>query len=152
MNNGVTVWDYEIYNRTSSKNVHTFIWACDSGIMPSSGPNPDSYGCRGLPAAFTHNINISMGGSLGSQVYLGWTNNVPPNNPAPGGAPQYEWMINYYYNYAQVAALYYYYVGQGYSTSATLNAISNIIYGTSYQNSPLANWLVLYGNMNLGLP
>lgn len=152
MNNGGTVWDYEAYQRTSSKNTHTWIWHCETAILPS-GPSSDSLGCRGLPRAFTNNLNIATWGTSGNQVYLGWTNSVPTYNyPLPAGSPQYEWNINYNYNYAQVAALYYYYMGQGYTTSAALVAMSNTIYGTSMQNTALANWLEVYGNMNLKLP
>lgn len=138
MNDSTTVWDYDIYPRTSSKNVHSFIWHCQTAIMPT-GTNPDACGYRGLPIAFTHNLNIPRWGSTGSQVYLGWTDSVPPYPyPQPlGGLPQYEWTINANYNYAQVAALYYYYMGQNYQTSAALIAMANTIYGTSFQNTYL---------------
>ncbi|MDR1993051.1 MAG: hypothetical protein LBQ98_06090 [Nitrososphaerota archaeon] len=125
----------------SSKNVHTFIWACESAIMPP-GTHWDGCGCYGLPAAFTHNppsITLPLWGSTGSQAYLGWA----------GGSPQYEWAINSNYNYAQVAAAYYYYMGQNYATAAALISMANIIYGASFQNTPLGNWLVAYGNMNV---
>ena len=155
MNNaatGGTVWDYDIYTRTSSKNTHTFIWHCETAI-PLTNPSNDTYGCRQLQRAFTHNYNIPLWGTSGSQVYLGWTNNVPQYNyPLTAGSPQYEWNINYNYNYAQVASVYYYYMGQNYATSAALISMSNMIYGTSFQNTDLGNWLEVYGNMNAKLP
>ncbi|HSV49139.1 MAG TPA: hypothetical protein VLH35_02400 [Candidatus Acidoferrales bacterium] len=153
MNNGATVWDRQIYPIDSSKNVHTFVWHCETAIMPP-GSHYDTDGCYGLPAAFTHNLNIPLWGSTGTQVYLGWTNNVPPY-PYPeqrGGSPQYEWTINPSYNYAQVVAFYYYYMGQNYQNSAALISMATAIYGTSFQNTYLANWLDVYGNMYLRLP
>lgn len=152
------VWDYEIYPLTSSKNVNTFIWHCKTGLIPTEGPNPDTCGIRGLPIAFTHNTGIGAlkWGSSGSQVYLGWTDEVPQYNyPLPqGGSPQYTWNINYNYNYAQVAALYYYYVGQGYSTIDALDELSETIYGAGndYGSVVLHDWLVYFGNRYIGLP
>ncbi|MDR1993049.1 MAG: hypothetical protein LBQ98_06080 [Nitrososphaerota archaeon] len=153
MNNGATVWDCGLWYVTSSKNVHTFNWHCETAIMPP-GTHWDGCGCYGLPAAFTHNLNIPLWSNSGSQVYLGWTNTVPsyPYPQQQGGSPQYEWAINSNYNYAQVAAIYYYYMGQNYATSSALNLMANTIYSTSFQNTPLGNWLEVYGNMYLGLP
>jgi hypothetical protein len=159
MNDGSTaqVWDYDVYQINSAKNVHSFLWHCKTALIPNTGPNPDACGKRGLPVAFTDSTtSIPLRGSSGSQVYLGWTDKVPQYNyPLTiGGSPQYEWNINYSYNYAQVAALYYYYVGQGYSTSYALNELSKTIWGpsTSYSSSQLYDWLDYYGNGNLGLP
>ena len=145
MNNGVTVWDTEIYARTSSKNIHSFIWYCETGIIPS--PNN---GTNGLPIAFTHNPRIPLRGTSGNQVYLGWTNAVPKGHPLPGGSPQYEMPINTDYNYAQVACLYYYYLDQGCSTAVALNQVAATIYGSTYiyPTSPLFGWLLYYGNGN----
>jgi len=151
------VWDYDIYPRTSSKNVHSFIWHCKTGLIPPTGPNPDTCGIRGLPIAFTSNTGIGTlkWGSSGSQVYLGWTDEVPGGDyPLSGGSPQYTWEIDVNYNYAMVAALYYYYVGQGYSTIYALDQLSETIYGSGYDydSGPLYYWLLYYGNGNIGLP
>lgn len=156
MNNSATVWDYEIYPLTSLKNVNTFIWHCQTSIIPSSTYEP-GVGYCGLPIAFTHNTGIgsTKWGSSGSQVYLGWTDAVPQYNyPLTAGSPQYTWNINYNYNYAQIAAMYYYYVDQGDSTIDALNNLSATIWGSTYtySSSLLHYWLVYYGNGNLGLP
>jgi hypothetical protein len=158
MNNGATVWDYEIYPLTSSKNVNTFVWHCQTAIIPAFGYE-SGVGYCGLPIAFTHNTGISSTkwGSSGSQVYLGWTDAVPQYPyPLTAGSPQYTWSINNNYNYAQVAAMYYYYVGQGYSTIGALNELCKTIYGTAYPyastSCQLHYWLVYYGNGDLGLP
>jgi hypothetical protein len=166
MNDSTTVWDYDIYPRTSSKNVHTFIWHCQTAINPD-GTNPDACGYRGLPVAFTHNINIAKWSDSGSQVYLGWNDKqdlwaynftsqqyyiVTIGGGTTVGSPQYEWGINPNYNYANVAATYYYRMGQGYSTAYALILMSYAVYGTSFENTNLANWLEVYGNMFTQLP
>ena len=155
MNNGGTAWDYEIYPRTSSKNTNSFIWHCQTGIQPSSNYE-SGVGYCGLPIAFQHDALPKWGStSAGNQVYLGWTDQVPGSGyPLSAGSPQYEWKINSNYNYANVAATYYYYVGQGYSTIYTMNELSSMIYGYSYSygSSPLYYWLVYYGNGGVGLP
>ncbi|MCL2134058.1 MAG: hypothetical protein FWH37_00640 [Candidatus Bathyarchaeota archaeon] len=151
------VWDSEIYQLTSSKNVNSFIWHCKTAISPD--PNPNTCVCRGLPRAFTHNQNIAEWGSSGSQVYLGWNDNVPYGNPLSGGSPQYSWEIDptIHSNYSQVAGLYYYYVCQGYSTAQALSMLAQTLFYTSYAYSDLSGktnsgWLVVYGNMYVGLP
>jgi len=166
MNDSTTVWDYDIYPRTSSKNVHTFIWHCQTAIKPS-GTNPDTCGYRGLPVAFTHNVNIASWSDSGSQVYLGWNDKqgllaynftsqqyytVTLGGGTTVGSPQYEWGINPTYNYANVAGTYYYRMGQGDSTADALMFMSEVIYDDDFENTDLANWLVVWGNMYIELP
>jgi len=168
MYNGTTiVLDTEIYDKTSSKNVHSFIWHCRTGLLVSDGHTACLH--RGLPVAFTHNDDIPWWGTSGSQVYLGWYNKtdlqvynfttgqyhyiqILPGDPMVG-SPQYEWGINPNYNYANVAATYYYRMKQGDSTAAALVQMSSIVYGhTNFENTELADWLVVYGNMYTKLP
>lgn len=166
MNDSTTVWDTEIYPRTSSKNVHTFIWHCQTGIKPP-GTNPDACGYRGLPVAFTHNVNIDTWDDSGDQVYLGWYDKQPLwaynftsqqyyqvtiNGGTLVGSPQYEWGINPNYNYANVAGTYYYRMGQGDSTVEALIEMAYIVYGNDFQYTNLANWLVVWGDMYTALP
>ena len=164
MYNGTSqVWDSGIYQLTSSKNVNSFIWHCKTAINPD--PNPGTCVCRGLPRAFTHDQYISQWGSSGSRVYLGWTDNVPYGNPiSVGGSPQYSWEIDttIHSTYSQVAGMYYYYVCQGYSTAQALSYLAPILFYSDYAHSDLSGktdipgvepgWLVVYGNMYLGLP
>jgi hypothetical protein len=164
-----SVWDTELYPLTSSSNVHSFIWHCRTAIMPDDYPNPGDCGYRRLPAAFTHDVNISLWGTSGSQVYLGWYNkeNLLAWDFDNGqyytvyniwdepkvGSPQYEWGIDPNFNYAQVACMYYYYLGQGYTTAQALVALAPILFNDkSYESSTLSGWLVAYGNMYVGLP
>ncbi len=89
----------------------------------------------------------------GNQVFLGWSDNTPdPPYPLDGGSPQYEWAINANYNYANVAGTFWYYMCNGYSTAQALINLSYIIYGTSFEYTDLAMWLVVWGNVYLGLP
>lgn len=53
----------EIYSRTSSKNVVTFMWHCQTAM---------NYPGNGLPYSFTHDNGMGYYGGTGSQVYLGW--------------------------------------------------------------------------------
>jgi hypothetical protein len=156
--NDSVVIDYDIYTRTSAKNAVTFIWHCQTALYYTTGASHyDSQKLPyGMPYCFTHNNNMVKYGASGSQVYLGWTDNVPgyPYPQQLGGSPQYEYPINILqgYNYAQVAALFWYYMSLGYSTTAALNQVTYTLYGTTFSMTALNNWLVVYGNGNLGLP
>ena len=156
MNNNGTVYDYQIFNRLTKQNVAVaFIWHCETGLIPSL-TYEQGVGYCGLPIAFTNTPGISQNGTSGSKVYLGWTNNVPPFFYQPGGSPQYEYTIrtppNTVYNFANVAALFWMYMDQGCSAYQALINLSNTIYGKTYASSEIAGWLVIYGNVNLGLP
>ena len=173
--NGQYLLDYNIHTYTSSKNVVTFIWHCQTaqhyngnGQVPLDNNNVP----YGLPYCFTHNANMQKYGFSGTQVYLGWEDNSrnytiywtngtishtglgqpAPYNTTYIGSPQYEWLINPDYKYAQVAGNYWYYMQQGCTTNQALNKLSNDIYGTRFDDTELKNWLIVYGNMNVGLP
>jgi len=158
-------FDYDIYGRTSSKNVVTFMWHCQT--VDDYTPGASHFDVLGyafsLPFAWTHNSNMPKYGTIGSQVYLGWKDK--PNYTLPNGtsltvgSPQYEWAIknnNYMScNFANVAASYWYYMNQGYTTTTALNQLSKDMYGSNINfasNTELYNWLVVYGNMDMGLP
>ena|GEM_PF-903766 len=164
-NGNSSVWDHDI--PSSTKNVHTFIWHCRTALIPS-GTNPDTCGNRGLPVAFTSKTNIPLWGTSGTQVYLGWNNKVGLQvynittgqynpiyikpNVSEVGSPQYEWGIKPGYNYSDVAILYYQRLGQGDTTADALIYVANTIWGTTFAQTPLNNWLVVYGNMYVALP
>ncbi|MDR2202824.1 MAG: hypothetical protein LBE76_00665 [Nitrososphaerota archaeon] len=66
--------DYQIYGSTSTDNIVTFIWHCQTamnyngnGVIPRY-PDTTHYG---LPYCFTHNANMQRYGNSGNQVYLG---------------------------------------------------------------------------------
>jgi hypothetical protein len=145
----------DIYYYTSSKNVFTFIWHCQTANNYQYGQLPlDEYGYYSMPYAFTHNRYLYQYGWWGSQVFLGWNDNVPPP-PYPeqrGGSPQYEWGINPNYNYANVAGTFWYYMCNGNTVMEALNNLCYIIYGTAFGNTDLNNWLIVWGNKYLGLP
>ena len=163
-----TVWDYEIYPKTSSKIAHAFLWHCETSIKPDSSFCVG--GCAGLPGAVMHDPNVIQWSSYGDQIFLGWTNAVPGYPyPLPGGSPQYTWEIEPYsstiYNYAHIAGIYYDCVGlgtsgKGYLTTDALIELSYVLYDLSFEDSPLGKrdyptdptWLMVYGNMYLGLP
>lgn len=147
----------DIYSVTSSANAFTFIWHCQTANWYPSGSVQDGNGhYHGMPFCWTHNSNLGYYGSgdTGDQVFLGWNDNVPPPPyPQPlGGSPQYEWDINANYNYANVAGTFWYYMCNGYTTAQALINLSYIIYGTSFEYTDLAEWLIVWGNVYLGLP
>ncbi|MCL2173276.1 MAG: hypothetical protein FWB84_06535 [Candidatus Bathyarchaeota archaeon] len=149
-----------IYQKTSSKNVFTFIWHCETALKyPGNGIPPyDTWGYYSMPYCWTHNANMQQYGTSGSQVYLGWNNNVPGNNyPQPrGGSPQYEYEYesSAHYWYAHVSYLFWDYLCQGYTTRQALDRVAVQIHGSgsTFTSTQLMNWLIVYGNQNLGLP
>jgi len=145
----------DIYYRTSSENVFTFIWHCQTALKYTYGTVPqDGIGYYGMPYCWTHNQYLGYYGNSGTQVFLGWNDNVPPPDypEQRGGSPQYEYAINANYNYANVAGTFWYYMCNGTTTIQALNNLCYIIYGTAFGNTPLNNWLIVWGNKNLGLP
>ncbi|MDR0318610.1 MAG: hypothetical protein LBI09_01080 [Nitrososphaerota archaeon] len=163
----------DIYSLTSSKNVVTFIWHCQTASdYPGNGLLPyDTYGYVSMPYIWTHNPSmLKYSTSSGSsQVYLGWVDragytitwpNGTTTNTGPGttyptiGSPQYEWKINPTYNYGHVAYLFWHNMCNGDTTNDALNTLSKTVYGSSvnFRSSDLNDWLIVYGNMNLGLP
>jgi hypothetical protein len=173
--NGANVVDHEIYALTSSKNVVTFIWHCQTANdYTPNGNNTDANNrAFSMPYAWTKNNGMAKYGTSGSQVYLGWTNrtnlmiynftssqyhtvsiNHPNGVTNQVGSPQYEWGLDPTYKYAQVAGLYWYYMGKDYTTTAALNQVSYTVYFSMmpFAFSPLNDWLVVYGNGNVKLP
>lgn len=75
-----TIYDYT----SSEKNTFTFIWHCETALYyPGEGNVPeDDYGYYGMPYCWTHNAYMNQYGETGSQVYLGWTDEVP-DEPYP---------------------------------------------------------------------
>ena len=161
---GTSYLDYEFYSVTSTNNVVTFLWHCETaynyasnGIIPKD-PNGLYYG---LPYCLTHNANLGYFNTAGSQVYLGWTNkyNFVATYPdgtqvthALVGSPQYEWKINPNNDYGRVAELYWYYMFSGKSTIDALNEAMKGIEGVGYGSSAINGWLIIWGNQNLKLP
>jgi hypothetical protein len=145
----------EIYSRTSSKNVVTFMWHCETArYYPGSG----------LPYSFTHDNNMGYYGGTGNQVYLGWEERwnfhiqwpngtiTPPNPNYPTGSPQYEWKMTANNDFGRVAELYWYYMYAGYSSDYALNQATQAIYGVNFSSSYINSWLVIWGNKYLPLP
>ncbi|NLE06658.1 MAG: hypothetical protein GX638_17880 [Crenarchaeota archaeon] len=122
-----------------------FIWHCGTArSYPVAYPYRDSYGDIGMPFAFSHNLALSLYGSTGNNVYLGWN----------WTSPQFENAIpqNTNWCWAQFAtAVFYYMHNNAWSIGYTLDYISSIIYGCSFLYSPLNSQLVVWGNMNMGL-
>ena len=157
--NGASVVDSaNIYTRTSSKNVFTFMWHCETANKyPGGGVVPyDYWGYYGMPYCWTHNPSMQYYGTVGEQVYLGWNNNVPQvDYPQPrGGSPQYEYVYSSPYWYAHVSYLFWTYMCQGYTTRDALDRVAAQIHGPGYtfNDTVLKDWLIIYGNENLGLP
>jgi hypothetical protein len=161
---------YDIYLKTSaSKNVFTFIWHCETAYpYVPNGVNWDSVGVKGMPYAWTQNVGMAKYGNAGSQVYLGWNHRIYvqvynyetmhyEHAMVMGGyligSPQYEWGITPKYNYANVAGLIWSNLGGGNSTSTSLDNTSKLIYGKPFAtNNDLYDWLIVWGNGNMGLP
>lgn len=158
--NGYDVKDNtDIYDRTGSNYVVTFIWHCETALhYPGGGTIPqDTYGYYGMPYCWTHNANMPMyTGTTGSQVYLGWTNSVP-GDPYPeqdGGSPQFEYEIDAEDDYSNVAGAFWYYMCDDDDNSVleSLDLLCDDIYGQDFADTDLNGWLIVYGNKNLELP
>lgn len=136
--------DEEIFSNTDTENKFTFIWHCETAVNYTTGIVPmDTYGPYGQPYCWTHNQWLNKYGSTGNQVYLGWT----------GGSPQYVTTASGAWNYAHVAYYFWYYMCDGDTVDQALNHVASTIYGTGdFDNTVLKNWLIVWGNMNLGLP
>jgi hypothetical protein len=152
-------WDSTIYTYTSAENVLTFIWHCQTALKyPGDDTIPqDEHGYYGMPYCWTHNQYMDNYGSLGSQVYLGWTDKVPDDEEYPqplGGSPQYEYaIVPNTWNYLHVAYYFWYYMCDGATVNEALSNIAYLIYGEdSFYHTDLNGWLVAWGNMDLELP
>lgn len=134
----------DIYDVTSSENVFTFIWHCQTAQYYSKPIVPDGNGhYHGMPFCWTHNDDLDCWGDSGTQVYLGWAE----------GSPQFEYTANYPYNYAHVAYYFWYYMCDGATVEEALNDIAVGIFGDeSYLQSPLCDWLIVWGDRTSTLP
>ena len=145
----------EIYSHTSSKNVVTFMWHCQTAQY---------YPGNGLPYAFTHNPILGYYGGTGDEVFLGWedrydfyiqwpngTTVLSPYNRTVG-SPQYEWKMTPTNDFGRVAELYWYYMSIGYSSIDALDLVCRAIYGVRFSSSYINGWLVIWGNKNMLLP
>lgn len=155
----VSVPDDVIYNYTSSANIVTFIWHCETSLNYPEGISGDGIGPYGMPYCWTHNDDMHEYDDSGTQVFLGWTNEVPePEYPAPpypepdGGSPQYEYNITATYNYAFVAYYFWYFMCEDYSVGDSLDSLCDIIYDEDFVATDLNGWLKVWGNMDLDLP
>jgi hypothetical protein len=105
---------------TSSQNVFTFIWHCEtSEKYPTYF---DQYGYFGMPYCWTHNNNMQNYSTTGSQVFLGWVNE----------SPQFETPINAQYKWAQVAFWFWYNTCHGDNVLWALNHLASRIWGVPY--------------------
>lgn len=143
-----------IFNNTSTDNIVTFIWHCETALNYTTGTIPqDSYGPYGQPYCWTHNQYMSQYGTTGSQVFLGWNNNVPDEDyPSAGGSPQYDYPIDANFNYANVAGSFWYYASNSNTVIQALNSLCDDIYNADFDYTDLHNWLIIWGNEELYLP
>ncbi|MEM2098706.1 MAG: hypothetical protein QXU99_03025 [Candidatus Bathyarchaeia archaeon] len=144
--NGDSFIDHNIYSVTSSENVFTFIWHCQTaqhyfgnGTVPQ-----DELGPYGMPYCWTHNPSMQPWGVSGTQVYLGWV----------GQSPQFETIAEGGCNYANVVGSFWYYMCNGAPVDTALNTIAQNIFGDQgYLQCPqLKDKLVVYGNRASTLP
>ncbi|MEM2081279.1 MAG: hypothetical protein QW744_03295 [Candidatus Bathyarchaeia archaeon] len=146
-NNGAPVIDnVHILPYTSTKNVFTFIWHCETAEKyPAGALNPDSYGYYGMPYCWTTAMDPLMYpyATSGIRVYLGWWD----------GSPQFEYTANGMWNFAHVAYLFWYFMCGGATVNEALNYIAQTVYGVQYfSQTPLWWWLIAFGNVSLTLP
>jgi len=122
-----------------------FIWHCGTArSYPVTPPYRDEYGYIGMPLAFTHNVAMEKYGNSGPCVFLGWN----------WRSPQFENIIpeNEEWQWAQFAVAFFYYMHYyGWDVEFTLNQLSDWIYGTVFEDSPLYNDLIVWGNMEMTL-
>jgi hypothetical protein len=155
---GEGYWDCTIYTRTSSAYKVTFIWHCQSEMYyPGDDTIPqDEHGPLSMPYCWTHNQYMDEYGTSGSQVFLGWNDNVPdpPYPEQDGGSPQYEYeIVPDTWNYLHVAYFFWYYMCSGTTVDQALDNLAYILFGENdFVDTPLQGWLVVWGNINLYLP
>lgn len=124
-----------------------FIWHCGTAnTYPYYPPWPPD-GPPGMPFAFTHNVGMDKYGNYdnsGSRVFVGW-NYVSPHffNVIPDHA-SWQW--------GQLAvAIFHYMHTYGWNLRYTLNYLTNQIYGNDFDQCPLYNDLIVWGNMDMTL-
>ena len=142
---GYNLIDYaHIHPRTSAKNTFTFLWHCETALKYPSGIY--AYGWYGMPYCWTHNNGLNAYDDTGNQVFLGSTNQSP-------GSPQFETeIIPDTYNYGNVAGSFWYFMNAGDTVGEALNDVCDMIYDEDFDQTDLHGWLLVLGNMNLGLP
>jgi hypothetical protein len=137
-------YDNGLFDITSSENVFTFIWHCQTAQYYPQGATQDENGhYHGMPFCWTHNAGMGCYNDSGPQVFLGWVDD----------SPQFETQAEGTWNYAHVAYYFWYRVCQGDSVVQALNYIAQTVFGdANYLQSPLCDWLIIWGNRNLELP
>jgi hypothetical protein len=137
--------DNDIFLATNkARTQFAFIWHCGTALSyPVAAPYQDAYGYIGLPLAFTHNTAMTKYGTSGQAMYLGWIYRSPQFND---DIPQ-----NTAWKYANFAEKVYWFMHKNptWSLQYTLNYLSNAIYGKNFNQCPLYNDLIVWGNMNL---
>jgi len=137
--------DYEdIYPRTSYENTFTFLWHCETADKDTYPLGWDEYGYYPMPYCWTHAEDMPEYGNTGAQVYIGWHGGSPQFNSTTNSSP---------WDFAQVAYLFWYKMCDDYTVTQTLGYIANEVYNEDgFDSTQLYNWLVVYGNMDVGLP
>jgi len=135
----------EIYPHTDQfKCRFNFIWHCGTtNTYPYWPPFPPD-GPPSMPFAFTHNLGMTEYGHSGPCVFAGWE----------WVSPQFFNVIpdHYPWQWGQLAVGVFYYMHNNYwSLGVALNYLSNLIYGVSFDSSPLYNDLMVLGNMDMTL-
>ena len=139
----IHIWPHTGY----FKNRFSFIWHCGTAEMyPLSPPYQDIDGPIGMPFCFTHNVGMDYYGDSGDYVYLGWI----------WASPQFDCTIPYqyqqgYYYWFHFAYFFFNWMTYGASVMSTLQDLSWEIYNTYFENSPLYDYLVVWGNGDMTL-
>jgi hypothetical protein len=100
-----------------------------------------------MPFCFTHNMGMDYYGNSGSYVYLGWSWTSPQfDSFIPDQIQGTVWWFHFAYYFFYILAQNPYY-----SVMDALNALSNWIWGCSFEQSPCYGSLVVWGNGNMNL-
>ncbi|MDI9578282.1 MAG: hypothetical protein QM398_09135 [Thermoproteota archaeon] len=125
----------------------TFLWHCATArSYPIPPPYYDPDGPCGMPFCFTHNVGMTKYGTSGWAVFLGWNWQSPQfESEIPYQYPDYNWTFGHF------AYFYYQLMAYGYSVNGALEELSWFFYNTDFQNCPLYNSLIVWGNGNMNL-
>jgi hypothetical protein len=122
-----------------------FIWHCGTArSYPVAPPYQDIDGHIGMPLAFTHRLDMTKYGSSGTAVYVGWD----------WRSPQFDEKIleNQDWLWAGFAELIFYCMHyNNWSLHYTLDILSQSIYSVDFDQCPLYNSLIVWGNTNMYL-
>lgn len=135
----------DIFDETSTENVFTFIWHCQTAQYYSKPIVTDENGhYHGMPFCWTHNDDMNCWDDSGDQVYLGWVE----------GSPQFEYPAAGSWNYAHFAYYFWYYMCNGDTTEEALNNVCQTIFGVQYLSDycPVKDWLIVWGDRTQTLP